>query len=61
MWAQIALAIGYPEGTGNNRTRAALVSAGLYQPQWLAGLNLRKAFRKRSKTDGNEVGENNSP
>jgi hypothetical protein len=27
---QIALAMGYPPGTGNNRTRAALVKAGVY-------------------------------
>jgi hypothetical protein len=29
--SQIAQAIGYPRGRGNNRTRAALVKAGLYK------------------------------
>jgi hypothetical protein len=30
--SQIAQAIGYPVGHGNNRTRAALVKAGVYKP-----------------------------
>ena len=30
--SQIAQAIGYPAGHGNNRTRAALVKARIYQP-----------------------------
>jgi hypothetical protein len=29
--SQIAQAIGYPAGHGNNRTRAALVKAGVYK------------------------------
>ena len=31
--SQIALAIGYPKGTGQNRTRAALVFAGAYKKE----------------------------
>jgi len=31
--SQIAQAIGYPKGAGNNRTRAALVKAGVYKKE----------------------------
>jgi hypothetical protein len=30
--AQIAHAMGYPKGSGNNRTRNVLIKAGLYKP-----------------------------
>jgi hypothetical protein len=30
--SQIARAVGYPAGHGQNRTRAALVKAGAYKP-----------------------------
>jgi hypothetical protein len=31
--SQIAQAVGYPKGTGQNRTRAALVFAGVYKKE----------------------------